>query len=74
MAKIDSKDLDMLAGEVLPERTVLSAMPTEWGGAPFAPFCSPNSQSVTGGGIIAANNQCGLVNTGHASGIGIGDA
>ena len=74
MAKIDSKELDLLAGEVLPERTVLSALTDPSAAAPFSPFCSPNTQTVTGGGIVGANNQCGLENTGHASGIGILDA
>lgn len=77
MAKIRMEELDLLAGEVLPERTVLSAMPSEVGGAPFSPFCSPNEQSASIAGSIgsveAANNQCGLVNTGHASGFGILD-
>ena len=77
MAKIRMEELDQLAGEVLPERTVLSAMPSEVGGAPFSPFCSPNDQSASVAGSIgviqAANNQCGLTNTGHASGIGVLD-
>ena len=78
MAKIRMEELDQLAGEVLPERTVLSAMPSDPGGAPFSPFCSPNNQSASIAGSIvavqAANNQCGLTNSGHASGIGFLDA
>jgi hypothetical protein len=73
MAKIRMNELDQLVGEVLPERTVLSALPSDPGGAaPFSPFCSPNDQSNSvAGSIIAsqgANNQCGLTNNGEAFG------
>ena len=72
MAKIRSEELDQLVGEVLPERTVLSTVPADPSrGAPFSPFCSPNNQTNTVGGITGATNQCGLVNTAHSYGIGI---
>ena len=72
MAKICNEELDQFTGEVLPERTVLSAVPADpSGGAPFSPFCSPNHQTNAVGGITGATNQCGLVNTAHSFGVGI---
>jgi hypothetical protein len=70
MAKIRKEELDQLAGEVLPERTVLSAMPADpsGGAAPFQYFCSPNNQQQSGSqdGNWFTNNinnpQCGLTN------------
>jgi hypothetical protein len=69
MAKIRKEELDQLAGEVLPERTVLSAMPADpSGGAPFQYFCTPNNQGQTGSqnGNWFTDNinnpQCGLTN------------
>jgi hypothetical protein len=76
MAKIRNEELDQLAGEVLPERTVLSAVPADPGaGAPFSPFCSPNQpyNSVHSNLIAVAGNnqQCGLSNQGQGNGVGI---
>ena len=72
MAKIRNEELHQLVGEVLPERTVLGAMPAA---APFSPFCSPNNQSNTVSGdlvaIVGASNQCGLTNTAHSDGLGL---
>jgi hypothetical protein len=72
MAKIRTEELDQLAGEVLPERTVLSAMPADpSSAAPFSPFCSQNNESSTVAGSViatqASNNQCGLTNDGEAN-------
>ena len=67
MAKIRNDVLDQLAGEVLPERAVLSAVPMD-GGAPFSPFCSPNNQPSTINdnhwADVVNNPQCGLTNHG----------
>ena len=76
MAKIRNEELDQLAGEILPERTVLSTVPADpSGGAPFSPFCSPNNQSngVAGNviAVVSASNQCGLTNAAHSDGVGI---
>lgn len=72
MAKIRNEELGQFAGELLPERTVLSALPMDGGSSAF---CSPNTQSNAISGsilaILAANNQCGLTNTGQAVGLGL---
>ena len=71
MAKIRSEELDQLAGEVLPERTVLSVMPAVADGALFSPFCSQNNQSNALSGVSGGANQCGLTNTAHADGVAL---
>ena len=69
MATIRNEELDQLAGEVLPERTVLSSVPVPGGahGSPQASnFCNNISQSqqVTKNLIVIAisNNNCGIGN------------
>lgn len=73
MAKIRNEELDQLAGEVLPERTVLSAVPMDGGAGTV--ICSPNTQANSVGGnlipIVGQLNQCGLTNQGQAQGIGL---
>jgi hypothetical protein len=78
MARIRNEELDQLAGEVLPERTVLSAVPAG-GGANGSPLgltlCNHvnQGQKVTGNFIAIAVDlsQCGLTNKGQASGLGL---
>lgn len=78
MAKIRNEELDQLAGEILPERTVLGAAPAG-GGAGHGPvgllLCNhvDQSQHMTGNAIAIAINlpQCGLTNKGQASGLGL---
>ena len=70
MAKIHNEELDLLAGELLPERTVLSAVPMQG-----LAFCSPNTQTNAVEGnliaIVGATNQCGLENTAQSIGLGL---
>ena len=72
MAKIRNEELEQLAGEVLPERTVLSAVPMDASSGGTS-ICSPNGQSNSVAGNlfalgIAGLNQCGLSNQGQATG------
>jgi hypothetical protein len=80
MATIRDEELAQLAGDVLPERTVLSAVPMDGGSGASSHFkhsCSHNNQSVIGkqdGGWGSQNinhPQCGPSNHGdnHAGGV-----
>jgi hypothetical protein len=82
MAKIRNDELVQMNGEVLPERTVLSALPMDGGsgGGGASIGCNvggslTQSNGVAGSilGFAAGNNQCGLSNTGTATGLSIGD-
>ena len=69
MAKIRNEELDQLAGEVLPERTVLSSVPMDPGGsAPLTNFCNQINQGQAQYGNVAngGNNlpQCGFAQQG----------
>lgn len=72
MAKIRYEELDALTGEVLPERTVLGAMPAAGHGANGLGLnlCNNVNQSQTQSGNILAIAinlpQCGLSNKGSA--------
>lgn len=72
MAKIRNEELGQFAGELLPERTVLSALPMDAGSSAF---CSPNTQTISTSGnllaIVGATNQCGLFNTAQSIGVGL---
>ena len=74
MSKIRNEELELLAGEVLPERTVLSAVPMA-GGTGLS-ICSPNTQtnSVSGNLLVlglAQTNECGLTNSAQDVGFGL---
>ena len=78
MAKIRNVDIERLNGEVLPERTVLSAVPMDGGSSVAGCGVSGNlsqGNAVSGSvfGFAAGNNQCGWTNTaGNATGLSLG--
>lgn len=72
--KIRDEEVVQLAGGVLPERTVLSAVPMDGGSGASTPFkhsCSPNNQSITAkqdggwGSSNVSHPQCSPGNQGH---------
>ena len=75
MAKIRNEELDQLTGEVLPERTVLGAMPAGGGKGHGLNLLLCNhvdqSQHVSGNIIGIAVNlpQCGLTNNSKGAGL-----
>jgi hypothetical protein len=78
MAKIRDEELAQLAGEVLPERTVLSAAPAVGKGGGLLgnlSFCNNSNQSqhMTGNLIAIGLNlpQCGFSNKGKAGVLGL---
>jgi hypothetical protein len=77
MAKIRNEELAQLTGEVLPERTVLSAVPMDGGGA-LNNLCQGNQQNQIGSqnGNWFTDNinnpQCGLTNSSDNSAAGGG--
>lgn len=76
MAKIRNEELDQLAGEVLPERTVLGAVPAAHpnGGPLGLSLCNHvnQGQNVTGNAVAIAIDlsQCGLTNKASNTGLG----
>ena len=71
MAKIRSEELDQLTGEVLPERTVLGAVPAGGGHGLILCNHADQSQHVNNNfiGIAVSLPQCGLSNKSQAAGL-----
>jgi len=80
MAKIRNEELVQMNGEVLPERTVLSALPMDGsGGAASNIGCNVGGNLTQSGGVSGSIlgfagtvNQCGLSNTAtNTAGLGL---